>query len=156
MTILASPGSPADRGEADPELAAALERFAVDGAESPVLSLLSTARLLVPVVAAASNPAAGDKDTANSAVLMRGRDGRLALLAFTSGDSLRRWDAHARPVPTSVSDAARAAQAQEAAALLIDPAGPVLFVVESAELAELAAGHQLRQTSVGYAWFAHI
>jgi hypothetical protein len=156
VTTLPAPGSPADDGGSDSQLAAALARFAEDAAENPVLSLLSNARLLVAVVATATNPAAGDKDTEISAVLMRGRDGRLALLAFTSLASMSRWNAQARPVPVSGRDAAQAAQAQGAAALLVDLAGPVPFVVESAELAELAAGHHLRQTSVGYAWFAHI
>jgi SseB protein N-terminal domain len=156
VTTLPTPGSAADGGEADIQLAAALAQFADDGAENPVLSLLSAARLLVPVVATATDPAAGDKDTDISAVLMRGRDGRLGLLAFTCVDSLRRWNAQARPVPTSGRDAAQAARAQGGDALLVDLAGPVPFLVESAELAELAAGHHLRKTSVGYAWFAHI
>jgi len=63
----------------------------------------------------------------------------------------------ARPVPVVGRDAAQAAQAPgRGRPLLIDLAGPVRFVVESAELAELAAGHELRPTSVGYAWFAPI
>ena len=155
VTGLPAPGSPDDDGAADGRLEAALAQFATDGAENPVLTLLSTARLLVPVVATATGHADGDKDTDISAVLMRGRDGRLALLAFTCLDSMRRWNAQARPVPVPGCDAARAARAQNADALLIDLAGPVSFVVESAELAELAAGHHLRPTSVGYAWFAH-
>ncbi len=156
MTTLPSYGASADAGEPDGRLVAALAQFAEDGAENPVLSLLSSARLLVPVVAAATKPTEGDKDTDVSAVLMRGRDGRLALLAFTGMDSMQRWNAQARPVPASGRDAAQAAHAQDAAALLIDLAGPVTFVVESAELDELAAGHHLRKTSVGYAWFAHV
>lgn len=132
----------------------ALARYADDGAENPVLALVSSTRLLVPVKAVAARPDEGDRDTDISAVLMRGRDGRLALLAFTGLDTLRRWDQDTRPVPTSGADAARAALAQGAGALLVDLAGPVPFVVEAAELAELAAGHHLRSTSLGYAWFA--
>ncbi len=168
MTTLRTPGDPADDGTADSGLTSALAQFAEDGAENPVLARLATARLLVPVVAATTgttDAARGherdsdqrdDKDSEISAVLMRGRDGRLALLAFTSLDTLQRWNPRARPVPVSGRDAAQAAQTQGAEALLVDLAGPVSFVVESAELAELAAGHQLRETSVGYAWFAQI
>lgn len=156
VTTLPTPAPAGDAGEADPGLAAGLSRFADDGAESPVLSVLSSVRLLVPVMAEATAPGVGDKHSDISTVLMRGRDGRLALLAFTCLDTIRRWNPQARPVPVSGQDAARAARTQDAHALLIDLAGPVPFVVESAELAELAAGHELRQTSVGYAWFAQI
>ncbi len=135
-------------------MTAALARYAEDGADNAVLTLLSFSRLLVPVLAVAAAPSEGDRDTDISAVLFRGRDGRLALLAFTCLASLRSWKPDARPVPVAGADAARAAQAQGASALLLDLAGPVTFVVESAELAELAAGHRLRRTSVGYAWFA--
>src|SRR4051812_987523 len=89
VTTLPPPGPPTDDGAADGGLEAALAQFESDGAENPVLTLLSTARLLVPVVATATSPTDGDKDTDISAVLMRGRDGRLALLAFTCLDSMR-------------------------------------------------------------------
>lgn len=143
-----------DAGAPDGPLAAALAGYAETGAGNPVLALLSSARLLVPVKAVGTDGMHGDKDTDISAVLMRGRDGRLALLAFTSIESMRRWDAGARPVPVSGRDAAKAASKQGAGALLVDLAGPVPYVVETAELTELAAGHELRPTSVGYAWFA--
>jgi hypothetical protein len=153
---LPSTGSAADRGEADGLLATALAGFAEAGVGHPVLSLLSTARLLVPVLATATDRGEGDRDTEISAVLMRGRDGRLALLAFSCLDNLRLWNPQARPVPVVGRDAARAAQGQDAEALLIDLAGPVPFVVETPELTQLAAGHQLRRTALGYAWFVNL
>lgn len=145
-----------DTGAPDGPLAAALARYAETGAANPVLALLSSARLLVPVKAVGADEGQGDRDSHISAVLLRGRDGRLALLAFTGIESMRRWDAGARPVPVSGRDAAQAASGQGAGALLVDLAGPVPYVVETAELTELAAGHELRPTSVGYAWFAQI
>ncbi len=63
-------------------------------------------------------------------VLMRGQDGRMALLAFTGTEAMRRWDPAGRPVPVTVRDAARAARHDGADALVVDVAGPVLFVVE--------------------------
>jgi SseB protein N-terminal domain len=156
VTGLPTTGAAADRGEADVLLATALAVFGQDGDANPVVSLLSTARLLVPVVATAPGPGEGDRDTEISAVLMRGRDGRLALLAFTCLDSLRLWNPQARPVPVVGRDAARAAQGQDAEALLIDLAGPVPFVVETPALTQLAAGHQLRRTTLGYAWFVNL
>ena len=89
-----------------------------------------------------------------AAVLMQRRDGRRALLAFTSIDALRAWHPTARPVPVTAADAARAARGEGATALLVDVAGPVRFVIETAELEQLAAGHVLARTSVGYAWLA--
>ncbi len=78
-----------------------------------------------------------------AAVLMQGRDGRTALLAFTATDTLSRWDPQARPVPVTVAGAAEAALAEGAAALVVDVGGPVSFVVETDDLRELAAGAQL-------------
>ena len=82
-----------------------------------------------------------------AAVLMTGRDGRTALLAFTG---TRAWTAgtvlrggEARPVPVPARQAAQAALQDQAAALLVDVAGPVLFVVEGEDLESLAAGHRL-------------
>jgi hypothetical protein len=143
-----------DLGDPDPALTQALQQYTETGAENPVLARLSSTRLLVPVKAVTPDAGEHDHEADISAVLLQGRDGRLALLAFTGRDALQRWDAEARPVPLSGPDAARAAQSQGARALLLDLAGPVTFVVETAELAELAAGHELRPTSVGYAWFA--
>lgn len=157
---LPDPGFAGDEGAADPAVVEALAAYATDGRTAPVLVTLSGSRLLVPVVAVLGeveydeSGLARDKSADIAAVLMQGRDGRTALLAFTGLASLRTWDPGARPVPVSVRDAARAAVQEGAAALLVDVAGPVTFVVETAELAELAAGHVLAPTSAGYAWLA--
>lgn len=159
MRSLPDPGFAGDDGTAPPALAAALERFAGDQLPSPVLAALSAAeppaRLLVPVVAAAGGEegATGHEGDV-STVLLQGADGRLALLAFTSLEALAAWRPDARPVPVTARAAAEAALAEGAAAVVVDVAGPVLFVVESAELAELGAGHRLLRTSDGYGWFA--
>jgi hypothetical protein len=160
MRSLPDPGFAGDEGAADPVLAAALGDYATDRAPAPVLAALCRSRLLVPVVALAREAEVGDRGlvrdkTADiAAVLMQGRDGRTALLAFTSMRAMRAWDADARPVPVRVRDAARAACSEGAAALLVDVAGPVPYVVETDDLRELAAGHLLAPTSLGYAWLA--
>ena len=92
-----------------------------------------------------------------AAVLMTGRDGRTALLAFTSTASLDRWaqsyaGGEARPVPVPVRQAASAALQDQATALLLDVAGPVLFVVEGEDLESLAAGHRLVRLEDRWAW----
>jgi len=91
-------------------------------------------------------------------VLMTGRDGRTALLAFTGTAALDRWalsyeGGEARPVPVPARQAARAALQDQAAALLVDVSGPVLFVVEGQDLQSLAAGHRLLRLADGsWAW----
>jgi hypothetical protein len=71
-----------------------------------------------------------------------GNDGRKAIIAFTGTPSLRLWREDARPVPVSAGLLWQAAAQEDAAAVVIDVAGPVPFVVEGARLAALAAGEQ--------------
>ena len=68
-----------------------------------------------------------------------GRDGRPAVLAFTSVDALARWRPEARPVPAEAGRVWRAAVA-DGCAVVIDVAGPVPLAVEGTRLAALAAG----------------
>jgi hypothetical protein len=135
--LLAGAGAPDDAGDADPALAAALAAYAADPAREPeVLAALAGARLLVPVVATLGEAETGpdglvrDKSADMATVLMRGADGRLALLAFTSLEAMHLWDPAARPVPVPSRTAALAALQDGAAAMLVDVAGPVRYAVE--------------------------
>lgn len=158
MRTIPDPRFADDDGSGDPALRSALESFAADRRTGPVVVAMSAARLLVPVVAAVGETAVGehgltaDKSADIAAVLMTGRDGRQALLAFTGVDSLTTWNAAARPVPLSVQLAATAALQEGAAALLVDVAGPVPFVLEGDDLARLAAGDVLVPLAGGHAW----
>jgi len=142
------PGFAGDTGRADPELAAALASYAVhpDRLHTQTLTQLRTVRLLVPVMAVLGEAEYDERDLTRdkssnmAAVLMRGLDGRLALLAFTSTDSLRAWNYAARPVAVMAATAATAALQDNASALVIDVAGPVMFVAEDDDLRSLAAG----------------
>jgi type III secretion system (T3SS) SseB-like protein len=133
--LLSGAGAPDDTGAPDPALAAALTAYAADPAREPeVLAALAEARLLVPVVAELGESETGpdgltrDKSADMAAVLMRGPDGRLALLAFTGLEAMQRWDPEARPVPVPARTAALAALQDGAQALLIDLAGPVRYL----------------------------
>ena len=101
-----------------------------------VLAVLQDARLLVPVVAMLGEVEyddqglAHDKTSDMAAVLMTGRDGRTALLAFTGTAALQALEPRGAPGPGDRRQAAQAAIQDEAAALLVDVAGPVMFVVE--------------------------
>ncbi len=112
---LAAPAFPDDDGTADVVLAAAF------GDDVAVLEVLGEARVFVPIIPLlGETPAEGDKNADMAAVLMTGADGRTALLAFSSVQTMADWDAQARPVPVLGRDAARATLAEEASALLLD------------------------------------
>jgi len=152
MRSIPDPGFADDDGRVDPVVEAALAAYDLApeaGQHLAVLAVLQDARVLVPVVAVLGEVEydeqglARDKTSEMAAVLMTGRDGRTALLAFTGSKSLNAWDHEARPVPVTTRQAAQAALHDGAAALLLDVAGPVLFVVEGEDLAALAAGRRL-------------
>jgi SseB protein N-terminal domain len=142
------PGFPDDTGEVDPRLRHALTAYAAApddvAAYAAALTALAGSRLLVPVVAVLGEVEvdeqglAHDKSSDMAAVLLTGRDGRRALLAFTGVEPMGRWRPDARPVPVTPRDAARAAVAEGAAALVVDVAGPVTLAVEGHPLRVLA------------------
>ncbi|WP_307816576.1 SseB family protein [Nocardioides limicola] len=148
-----------DSGTVDPEVAAALATYAADRARrGEVLQALAGSRLLVPVVAVLGEVEyderglAHDKSSDMAAVLLKGRDGRLALLAFTGTESMVAWNADARPVPVTAQVAAASAIQDGAAALLVDVAGPVTVVVEGEDLEGLARGWPLARVGDQVVW----
>jgi type III secretion system (T3SS) SseB-like protein len=162
-------GDPGDRGDADPVVAAALTAFAAgQDSEHAALTALASARLLVPVVALLAEDEAGagqagaaegggpecatqpqgsrrprrlrrEKVSEMALPTLVGKDGRRAVLAFTSLDALARWRPDARPVPVPASRVWLAAR-HEAGAAVVDVAGPVPVVVDGMRLSALAAG----------------
>jgi hypothetical protein len=141
------PAFRADTGEADPGVSAALAALAAgEGSEHAALAALSCSRLLVPVIAvpgdeapAASRDGRSEKNSEMATPAIVGRDGRRALPAFTSLQSLQRWQSDARPVPVAARRVWQSAVA-ESQAVIIDIAGPVPLAVEGARLAALARG----------------
>jgi hypothetical protein len=156
------PGFADDDGDADPRLADALASYAVDqsapGGQVEVCLALQSARLLVPVVAVlgeVAHDAAGlahDKSSEMATALLTGRDGRRALLVFSSLETLSRWRTDARPVPVAARLAARSAVQEGAEALVLDVAGPVTVTLEGDLLDGLARGWTLTRTPGGHAW----
>lgn len=137
---------PDDDGTASAALVRALETYAGDrGAFPEVINALAPSRLLVPVLAVLGEVEyderglAHDKSSDMATVLLTGADGRQALIAFTSTESLHRWNPEARPVPVPAHVAALSAVQEKAAALVIDIAGPVPFVIEGTDLEPFAA-----------------
>jgi hypothetical protein len=134
-----------DRGGADPAVRAALAGYAAGTvAEHEVLAALAAARLLVPVVAVLGGdgeiaPGQGEKDSEMAMPSIVGRDGRRALPAFTSLETLQLWQPSARPVPVPAASVWHAAT-EQSEAVIIDIGGPVPVAIEGARLAALAAG----------------
>src|SRR5258708_16994551 len=149
-----------DEGSAHPGVTAALVDFAAgQGTEHAVMTALAGSRLLVPVVAVladqlepaqhgsaeSAGPAAArsaiqsEKATEMAMPTLIGVDGRRAVPAFTSLDSMSRWQSQARPVPVTALAVWQSACADSSAGV-IDVAGPVPFAVEGARLAALARG----------------
>lgn len=144
---LTGPGFGTDDGRPDPRLAEALAGHANGRlGEYDVATALTGARLLVPVVAVAGetrDTGTGRRAEADSEMALAtlvGRDGRHAVLAFTGAHTLAAWRPDARPVPVAAPDVCATALDEQAAAVVVDVAGPAPFTVDGARLAALAAG----------------
>jgi hypothetical protein len=153
-----SGGDPAfrsDDGSAPTEVTTALTEFAAGrGSEQSVLAALASNRLLVPVVAVlaevleggetasgAKKASEGEKASEMAMPTLIGLDGRRAVPAFTSLESMSRWQSEARPVPVAAMAVWQAACA-DSAAVVVDVAEPVPFAIEGARLAALARGER--------------
>ncbi|HEU5037183.1 MAG TPA: SseB family protein [Nocardioides sp.] len=157
--VIPDPGFAGDDGSAPPALATALAGWAAGRTPyAEALAALAAARLLVPVVAVLGEVEvdeqglAHDKTSDMATVLLEGADGRLALLAFTGTEALQSWQADARPVPVTTPLAAQSAVQDGAAALVVDVAGPVRFVVEGEDLERLADGWTLARAGDRVVW----
>ncbi|RRR78851.1 SseB family protein [Streptomyces sp. RP5T] len=155
------PGFSDDDGSADPRLSAALAAWAEDGAAvGPVLEALKGARLLVPVVAVLGEVEEDEnglrrEKTSDMAVPTLKAGSRTALPAFTSTDSLARWDPKARPVAVPLRQALQAAAHEKADTVVLDLAGPVPFELTGPALLALAVGRcafavRLPEQPLGY------
>jgi hypothetical protein len=139
-------GGPAgDAGEADPKVTEALADWRHGaGSEHDALRALAATRFLVPVVAVLTvqdQETKAEKESEMALPTLIGNDGRMAIIAFTGVETMKRWRPDARPVVTPAARVWQAAVA-EGQAVVIDVAGPSPFVVEGARLASLAQGEQ--------------
>jgi hypothetical protein len=132
-----------DTGQADPAVASVLAAYAAgEATEHAVLTVLAASRLLVPVVAvlSAANEDGTEKETEMALPTLIGNDGRKAVIAFTSAETVKRWRAEARPVPVPAARLWPAVESEQADAVVIDVAGPVPLAIEGARLRALGRG----------------
>lgn len=127
-----------DDGAADPRLTTALTADVAD--DQVVVRAIASARLLVPIVAVQGNEPGSDQASDMALVTLTGPDGKRALPVFSSIASLAAWDVTARPVPVQAGRAAVSAVAEGCDLMVLDPAGPVTYVVSRPALWALGAG----------------
>ncbi|MBB2911669.1 hypothetical protein FHS43_002942 [Streptosporangium becharense] len=146
MPSIPQPLVPDDDGSVAASVSSALAAFAAGTAQTgEVVAALSGARLLVPVVALLKESEVGahglrqEKESEMALPKLVGADGREAVPAFTGVESLRLWRPDARPIQATTLQVCQAAVQENAAAVVVDVAGPVPFVIEGAFLRALAA-----------------
>ncbi|MDN5821353.1 MAG: SseB family protein [Brachybacterium sp.] len=123
---------PGDDGRAPEPLAEALaaHRNGQDPHRQHLVAALSSARVLVPIMAVATETGTtahgltGDNGADMAMVSITGADGTSVLPLFTSVAALSAWRGDARPVPVVAPQAAQAAVQEGCTALLLDPATP--------------------------------
>jgi hypothetical protein len=132
-----------DTGAADRAVSAALAGYAAGQlTERAALAAVTGTRLLVPVVAVLTEAAedGAEKESEMAMATLVSDDGQKAVIAFTGTETLDRWRQDARPVPVPAASLWPAVAAEDAAAVVVDVAGPVPLVIEGARLAALASG----------------
>lgn len=137
-----------DDGSADPALLDALLRFrAGDGSQVEVVDAFRAARVLIPLVAEKGDEGVGptglavDKTQELSIVTVAAPDGRRVQPVFSSVDSMRKWDATARPIPVEAVRAALAASADDTDLIVLDPTSETEFVIRRPAVWAVAQGH---------------
>jgi hypothetical protein len=138
-----------DDGSAPPRLIEAITRFRVgELGVAEVVAALHEVRLLMPLLAARGDEGVGafgqtvDKTQELSLVTTAGPDGRPVLPAFSSADTMRAWDAAARPIPIAVPRIALAAASEGTPLIVVDPGAPTMFVVRRPAFRALATGEE--------------
>lgn len=136
-----------DDGSADAALADALARFTDgDAGLEVVVDALRTARVLVPLLAEAGTVATGadglriDHSQELALVEVEAPDGRRALPAFSSVDTMRAWNPIARPVPADARRVALAAAGEGTELVVLDPGSSTAVVLRRSALRALATG----------------
>jgi hypothetical protein len=131
-----------DRGQADPRVTEAIDAYDRGQLiEHSMLAVLSESRVLVPIVAVAADGET-EKQTDMAVPKLVGRDGREAMMAYTSVDTMSRWDPAARPVPMPLRQACEAALSENCV-LVLDIGGPVQIVIDGTRLAAIAVGEPI-------------
>lgn len=133
-----------DDGSARPELISAILEFHETGDASKVFSEFSKSRLLIPLLAELGESEVGahgqtvDKSADLSIVNVETPDGQVGLPVFSSVESMQRWNATARPVPSDAIRVALAAASEGNTRIILDPGSETEFAFRRAAIAAMA------------------
>ncbi|WP_328823525.1 SseB family protein [Metallococcus carri] len=135
-------GFGADDGSADVNLLAALRN---PDDETNLMRVLSTARLLVPIVAAPTEVVhegalTADKSADMAVATLVSPEGMRALPVFSGMPELQAWDPAARPSPVTSARAAQAAISERCDVMVVDLAGPSPVTLRPSMVWALATG----------------
>lgn len=136
-----------DKGEADQELYDALIEFkSTLSNQVDVIEKFAEARVLIPLVATLGESGLGahgqtvDKSAELSIVSVKTPDSQNALPIFSSVESMRTWNAAARPVPNNGRTVSLAAVAEGNTRVVLDPGSETEFVIRRPALESIAQG----------------
>lgn len=137
-----------DSGHLDPALAVVLSDHAAGRAAlREVQNALVGTRMLIPTAAGLDESDTDDvsgllveKSSHLAVATFTSNAGWVGLLAFTCVDSVRLWEADARPVPVTAEEAAASALDDGRSVLVVDFAGPVRLALTGSLLRALAQG----------------
>ena len=133
-----------DDGSARPELVNAIREFHETGDASKVFSEFSKSRLLIPLLADLGESEEGahghtvDKSADLSIVNVETPDGQVGLPVFSSVETMQRWNATARPVPSDAIRVALAAASEGNTRIILDPGSETEFAFRRAAIAAMA------------------
>ena len=154
-----------DDGSADAALISAIEALRSDtGSVEAVVDAFRSARLLVPLLAKLGESEMGqhgqvvDKSAELSIVTVETPDQQNGLPVFSSVESMKTWNADARPVPVDAVKAALAAAQEGNTRIILDAGSPTEFVIRRPAIAAVAQGlpwvHPVRDERVKAAFAA--
>jgi hypothetical protein len=133
-----------DDGSARPELITAISEFQKSGNPDQVFVEITKSRLLIPLLADLGESEVGvhgqtvDKSADLSIVTVQTPDKKTALPVFSSVETMKRWNAAARPVPSDAVRVALAAASEGTTRVVLDPGSETEFAIRRAAIAAMA------------------
>lgn len=133
-----------DDGSARPELIEAIRKFHSSGDAANVFIEFSKSRLLIPLIAELAESGEGahgqkvDKSADLSIVTVQTPDKQTGLPVFSSVETMKAWNAEARPVPSDAVRAALSAATDGTTRIILDPGSETEFAFRRAAIAALA------------------
>lgn len=136
--------------EADTAAAQAAALADLARAHAVAIATCTEQRFLIPLVAEAGDVGVTpegkivEKSQELSIVTVQSPDGRAAMPVFSSVETMRAWNAQARPIPVPGAQVALAAAQEETDLVVIDPgASHTEYVIRRPALEAFALGHEV-------------